>query len=96
MQDRPDLTAQTAILALVRQRDAKATVCPSEVARALARGEDGQDNRWRLWMPQVHAAADALLGDAQVRLSWKGETIRVRAGPYRLGRGRAFPSEGAP
>ena len=96
MQDRPDLTARNAILSLVSQRDAKATVCPSEVARVLARSRDGEDRQWRLRMPEVHAAADLLLEEGQVQLSWKGETRPERAGPYRLGRGRAFPQKCRP
>lgn len=68
------------MLALVATRAAGATVCPSEVARALAAGGD-----WRAQMPRVHAAVDALSAKGAVRLSWQGEAMAERAGPYRIG-----------
>jgi hypothetical protein len=37
-------------------------------------------------MPAVHAAIDRLVADGLVRLSWKGEPMPVRDGPYRIGR----------
>jgi hypothetical protein len=43
--------ARPATLALLAERAAEATICPSEVARALA--ADGAD--WREAMPTVHA-----------------------------------------
>lgn len=39
---------------------------------------------WRDAMPQVHAAIDALLSEGLVSLSWKGEPLKARAGPYRI------------
>ena len=77
--------ARNATLALLDARAPGATVCPSEVARALA--GDGGD--WRAAMPVVHAAVDAMVADGVVRLSWKGAAMAVRAGPYRIGRGGA-------
>ena len=79
-----DDQATKMVLALLGRRDAQATVCPSEVARALAaaRGEDD----WRARMDAVHGAVDGLVSDGRVRLSWKGEPIAVRGGPYRIGR----------
>ncbi|MBG6118507.1 MULTISPECIES: DUF3253 domain-containing protein [unclassified Sphingobium] len=67
-------------LALLAGRAPGATVCPSEVARAIA-GPDG----WRDEMPTVHAAVDELMGEGLVRLSWKGKALAERAGPYRIG-----------
>ena len=75
--------ARAATLALLDARAAGATVCPSEVARAV-----GGAN-WRDAMPAVHAAVDAMVADGVVRLSWKGAAMAVRAGPYRIGRGGA-------
>lgn len=72
-----------AVLALLAERAPGATICPSEVARALAAGAD-----WRSQMPSVHAAIDPMLAEGLVRLSWKGESMAVRDGPYRIGRGR--------
>lgn len=79
----PDETdPRSAALALLARRSAGSTICPSEVARAIASG--GAD--WRDSMPAVHAAVDALVAEGLVRLSWKGETMPVREGPYRIGR----------
>jgi hypothetical protein len=35
-------------------------------------------------MPSVHAAIDGLVRDGAVRLSWKGERLAARSGPYRI------------
>lgn len=76
--------ARAATLALLAARDPRATVCPSEVARLLAAGQD-----WRDAMPAVHAAIDGMVADGLVRLSWKGAPMAVREGPYRIGRSTA-------
>jgi hypothetical protein len=76
--------ARTATLALLAARAEGATVCPSEVARALA-GVAGHGD-WRGEMPAVHEAVDGLLAEGAVRLSWKGKAMPVRQGPYRIGR----------
>lgn len=75
--------AREATLVLLAARADDATVCPSEVARAVtaATGE------WREAMPEVHAAVDQMVSDGLVRLSWKGRPLATRAGPYRIGRG---------
>ena len=69
--------ARRAVIALLAGR--AGTVCPSEVARVGAGAE------WRDAMPAVHMAVDALVAQRRVRLSWKGEVMAVRAGPYRIG-----------
>ncbi len=74
-------SARDAALALLAARTPGATVCPSEVARAIAPGE-----AWRAAMPNVHAAVDRLNADGLVRLSWKGKALTQRSGPYRIGR----------
>lgn len=68
---------------LLNARASDATVCPSEVARALATGDD-----WRAAMPSVHAAVDCLLSEKLVEIRWKGQSLEDRAGPYRIGRAR--------
>ena len=70
------------IAEMLSARRPDATLCPSEVARALA-GEDGD---WRARMGEVHAAVDGLVAAGAVRLSWKGAAMAVRGGPYRIGR----------
>lgn len=76
--------AEAAILTLLADRAAGATICPSEVARALTAEHP---EAWREAMPRVHAAADRLLARGAVRLSWKGAALERRDGPYRIGRG---------
>lgn len=73
---------RAATLTLLAARAPRATVCPSEVARALA----GAGMDWRAAMPAVHAAVDGMIGDGLVRLSWKGVDLPVRSGPYRIRR----------
>jgi hypothetical protein len=76
--------ARAVTLALLAARAAGATLCPSEVARALAAAAGAAD--WRDEMPRVHAAIDTLVAEGRVRLSWKGEAKGSREGPYRIGR----------
>lgn len=74
------MNARETVLALLAQRAPGATLCPSEVARAVAAPA------WRAAMPAVHAAVDALVAEGLVELRWKGELLATRAGPYRIGR----------
>ena len=80
--------ARAATLALLASRADGATICPSEVARALAAAAGAAGAaEWRGEMAAVHAAVDALAAQGLVRLSWKGRAMAVRDGPYRIGRG---------
>ncbi len=72
--------ARATTLDILARRAAGATICPSEVARALSPDD------WRSMMPSVHAAVDELVRDRSVRLSWKGKPLATRSGPYRIGR----------
>lgn len=76
---------RTLTFALLDARAADATICPSEVARALVAGDAPE--AWREAMPAVHAAVDALVTEGRVRLSWKGNALAARDGPYRIARG---------
>ena len=76
------MTPQEAILALLAERAAGATICPSEAARLVA----GPQGDWRAEMEAVHAAADALLGLGTIALTWKGALMQKRRGPYRIAR----------
>ena len=84
-------TASATIRLLLDTRAADATLCPSEVARALA-GEN-KSREWRAAMPAVHTAVDGLLGNGAVRLSWKGEPLTTRSGPYRIALGSEVPRQ---
>jgi hypothetical protein len=76
------VTAAEAILTLLAERSPGATICPSEAARRLA----GPTGDWRAEMDAVHAAADALLAEGRIALSWKGAGMQKRRGPYRIAR----------
>jgi hypothetical protein len=79
--------ARRLTMAMLAGRAVDATLCPSEVARALTAADDAgaPAERWRMFMPHVHAAVDALVAVNRVQLSWKGEALATRAGPYRIG-----------
>lgn len=68
-----------AMLTFMAARKPGTTICPSEVARAIA-----GDGNWRDAMPIVHAMVDSLLTEGQIQLSWKGTTMPTRSGPYRI------------
>lgn len=80
--------ARRVVVALLATRAPEATVCPSEVARALVATRDtsGRSEEWRGAMPIVQAAVDGLLAEGQVWLSWKGNPLETRTGPYRIAR----------
>jgi len=86
------MTPEEAILALLAERAAGATICPSEAARRLA----GPQGDWRTEMDAVHAATDRLAEQGAVSLSWKGSPMQKRRGPYRIARRRCFKSDGRP
>lgn len=72
------------ILDMVRQRGADKTVCPSEVARALA-GPD--EKKWRLLMTPIRAAAVELAQRQEITIRRKGRIVDPNdfKGIYRLG-----------
>ena len=74
---------EKAIFDLLDARAPGKTICPSEVARALAPDD------WRPLMPQVRAVASALAGTDALDILQKGRAIAHDApirGPIRLGR----------
>ena len=73
------MNADSAIEHLLSERGPSKTICPSEAARLMA-----QDDDWRLHMDDVHKAVDAMLAKGRIRLSWKGEPLALRDGPYRI------------
>ena len=72
------MSAREAIETLLTERDRGATICPSEAARRL--DEDG----WRDRMAEIHAAVDRMVADGSIALSWKGQALARRDGPYRI------------
>lgn len=71
--------AQDATRALLAKCPPEGSICPSQVARAIS-----VDGNWRAAMPRVHAASDDLLRKGIIQISWKGQKLQSRAGPYRI------------
>lgn len=76
-----------AILAQTAARGSDKSICPSEVARALAGGDDGP---WRALMTPIRETAIALQRDGRIDILRKGKpvppedvrgVIRLRAKP---------------
>ena len=86
-----DRMAET-LLTLLRSRAEGATVCPSEVARAIAPAD------WRPLMPRVRAVAAMLAAAGEVELRQRGQVIdpcsEVR-GPLRISLARRPDPRGA-
>ena len=82
----PRVTGEEAILSLLDERAAGATICPSEAARRLAGSVAGPAGNWREQMDTIHAATDALSTRGAIVLSWKGIAMQKRRGPYRIAR----------
>ncbi|HET6432689.1 DUF3253 domain-containing protein [Dyella sp.] len=82
-------TIETAVLATLEKRADGASICPSEVARALFPDDE---TRWRAVMPQVRAVAAAMARSGRLRISRHGVTLspdQLGDGPIRLHRGKA-------
>ncbi|MET3496433.1 DUF3253 domain-containing protein [Variovorax boronicumulans] len=75
--------AQT-VFALLAQRDAAASICPSEVARTLA----SSDLDWRALMPAVRRVAATLATKGSLRVTRGADEVDARSpgGPVRLRR----------
>lgn len=74
---------RTVIQALLERRRPLETLCPSEVARALA------PQAWRPLMPQVRAVAVTMANEGRVEIRQGGRAVDpngVLRGPIRIGR----------
>jgi hypothetical protein len=82
--DDVDGALERTIDALLDQRRAGTTICPSEAARAV--DPDG----WRELMPAARAAAGRLAASGQVEVTQRGEVVDVATarGPVRVRRPR--------
>ncbi|WP_152048162.1 DUF3253 domain-containing protein [Aureimonas psammosilenae] len=82
--DRSAKTIRETILAMVEDRGADKTVCPSEVARRLG-GSD--EKRWRLLMKPIRAEAVRLAEEGRLSIRRKGRIVDPHdfKGIYRLG-----------
>ncbi len=85
-----DAAIEHGIFDLLAARRPGATVCPSEVARALE--PDGA--RWRALMPQVRQVAQQLALQGRLRVTRGGVPVDATdaGGPIRLG---LVPTHGA-
>lgn len=74
------------VFGLLGQRDAASSICPSEVARALA----GDEHAWRKLMPEVRRVAAALAAKGALRVTRGAEEVDAtsRGGPVRLRRAK--------
>ncbi|ROO28821.1 DUF3253 domain-containing protein [Salinisphaera orenii] len=85
MSDGPDAeTIVAAVRALLDAREPGRTVCPSEVARRLAGGNDGD---WRALMPAVRRVAAERARAGELVVTQRGravDALRAR-GPIRIG-----------
>jgi hypothetical protein len=77
-----DARLEQAIDALLDDRRAGATICPSEAARAV------DPEGWRELMPAARAAAGRLAAAGQVEVTQRGEVVDVATarGPVRVRR----------
>lgn len=74
---------EATILDLLRRRDAGATICPSDAARAAY---DGDGDGWRALMEPTRAAARRLVAGGEVEILQGGHVVdldEVR-GPVRI------------
>ncbi|WP_081996553.1 DUF3253 domain-containing protein [Luteibacter sp. 9133] len=77
---------EATIIQLLGRRAPEASICPSDVARALAADEAA----WRALMPQVREVAAALARSGRVVITQGAERLSpedVDRGPVRLRRG---------
>jgi Mg-chelatase subunit ChlI len=88
--DDVDARLERAIGALLDDRRAGATICPSEAARAV----DPQG--WRELMPAARAAAGRLAAAGRVEVTQRGEVVDVATvrGPVRVRRRQGGPPAG--
>jgi len=78
-----DQQLEEAMMALLASRDAGATICPSEAARAVA-----DDDAWRDLMEPARRAASRLVARGQVVVTQGGEVVdpEMATGPIRIRR----------
>jgi hypothetical protein len=85
-----DAAIRDEILRQTAHRGPQRSICPSEVARALAGGEDGP---WRPLMTPVRRAAAVLARDGRIEILRKGKPVDPEAmrGVVRLRAAAAAP-----
>jgi hypothetical protein len=78
-----DRALEEAVLALLGERSARATICPSEAARRVA-GED--EEAWRPLMEPARRAARRLVARGVVEITQRGSVVDPSSakGPIRV------------
>ncbi|MFI2782892.1 DUF3253 domain-containing protein [Streptomyces sp. ALB3] len=78
---------ERAILELLDRRGPAATICPSDVARAVY---EGDDDGWRALMEPVRGAARRLVTAGEVEITQGGRPVEPAEarGPVRIRRAR--------
>lgn len=78
-----DMTIANEIARQCQTRGEGKTICPSEVARALAPDEE----EWRALMPDIRRIAGQMAEQGIIQITKKGQAIDRReiSGPIRLG-----------
>lgn len=79
----------TTIVAQLERRAPTASICPSEVARALAADEA----EWRALMPAVRETAAAMRREGRLRITHRGmdvDDVDLHRQTLRLSRGERF------
>ncbi|MFH9013531.1 DUF3253 domain-containing protein [Streptomyces sp. NPDC017943] len=75
---------ERAIMALLEQRAATSSICPSDAARAAY---DGDDDGWRALMDPARRAAWRLVAAGEVEVTQAGRPVSEEArGPLRIRR----------
>lgn len=89
-----DAQLERAILDLLAQRAADATICPSEAARRVAGDAEGTEpgrEPWRALMEPARAAARRLVAAGEAEILQRGRVVdpSTAAGPIRVRRRRS-------
>ena len=79
-----DAAIEDTVFTLLAKRRTGATICPSEVARALA----PDAGSWRPLMPRIRQVAQVLAGHKRLTVTRGGVPVEATSpgGPIRLGR----------
>lgn len=83
---RAERALERAIIELLAEREAGASICPSEAARRV------EPDEWRTLMEPARRAAGRLVGEGRVEVTQGGRVVEISEakGPIRVRRGARF------
>ena len=89
--DAVDRDLEAAIVALLDDRAATATICPSEAARRVASAGGSDAEPWRALMEPARCAARRLVAAGAVEITQQGRVVdpSTAKGPIRIRRSRS-------